>query len=233
MSTQSPPVCHVYRAPPARSGPGAGILVTGGRHGGTSAIAGVLRILGVDMGVGLAAVNEDQEIVNRWARRHIPLMNEVPGVREMVVKEVREVLSKRKSWPAPWGWKDPLCTYYAEDVLDLLPKPRLVIVWRDPLASVVRTEGDRPGTVGKDLRERLEHYHACLDIADRHWIPTLLVSYERAIQDPHALIEPLYTFCGLNPNPDQLKNAPLYIAPRQRYQDVAPLLDESTARKQR
>jgi len=66
--SQTPPPVYVYHQP-KKMAPAAGIFVTGGTSGGTSMVAGVLRILGVDMGLGLAHVNEDQQIVGSWASR--------------------------------------------------------------------------------------------------------------------------------------------------------------------
>jgi hypothetical protein len=195
------------------------ILVTGHRKGGTSAVAGVLRILGADMGVGLAEVQEDQELVRSWACRYRKLD------RTAIVRDASAALRARADWPQPWGWKDPLAVLYAAAVR--VPDPRLVLVFRDP-AAIAHRAGSTT-TIGAIL----EHYQQCLEI-ERTWsCPTLHVSYERMCKEPRPVVLSLITLCELSVTEEQTDNACKFVNPAKGYQDVRPFLTEEIERRQR
>jgi len=195
------------------------VFVTGHRKGGTSVVAGVLRILGVDMGVGLAQVNEDQDIVRSWSCRLRKLD------RDAVVRDASAALRARANWVEPWGWKDPLGVLYAAAVR--VPNPHLVIVFRDP-AAIAHRAGSTT-TVGAIL----EHYQQCLEI-ERAWnCPALHVSYERMCRDPRPVVESLRDLCSLAATEEQIDTACRFVDPTKGYQDVRPFLTEEIERRQR
>jgi len=185
------------------------------------------------MGLGLAQVNEDQRIVGSWAPR-LRNLRDHPEEISHVVSAAREALSPRWSWPAPWGWKDPRGTLYAPAVRDLLPDPRLIVVFRDPMAAMVRHPDDAPANIRALIAERLAHYHICIELA-REWddVPSAFISYERAVRDPIHFVTPLARFIGVHPPQDAIRRACEFVNPSAGYQDVRQFLDEETNRRQR
>jgi hypothetical protein len=230
--SHTPPPFYVYNQP-AKVKPAAGIFVTGGTSGGTSMVAGVLRILGVDMGLALAQVNEDQRIINAWAPR-LRNLRDHPEEIAHVRNAAREAITPRWGWPAPWGWKDPRGTLYATAVRDLLPDPRLIVVFRDPMAAMVRHPDYPPAAARALMSERLDHYAVCLELA-RQWddVPSAFVSYERAIRDPIHFVTPLARFIGVHPPQDAIRRACEFINADAGYQDARQFLDEETNQRQR
>ena len=229
---QTPPPFYVYRTP-AKVTPAGGIFVTGGVQGGTSMVAGVLRILGVDMGFGLADVNEDQQIVKSWAVR-LRNLRDHPEELTNVVSDAREALAPRWDWPRPWGWKDPRGTLYAAGVRDLLPDPRLIVVFRDPVASIIRHPDEPPASARALMVERMHHYSLCVELAHQ-WedVPAAFVSYERAVRTPALFVKPLARFIGVHPPGDVIRQACEFVDANTGYQDVRPFLDEVTNQRQR
>lgn len=89
-------------------------VVPGLKHEGTSLVAGLLRLFGIDMGSPKHAVaHEDMSLLGR----------DTPSLREHI--------KERNDRGHTWGWKDPDLLPRLPLVYDLLIEPRIIVIGRD------------------------------------------------------------------------------------------------------
>lgn len=158
-------------APRARS-----VVVVGTYRGGTTMVARMIEALGAFLGGAAAGVvREDPE----WARLLAP--------RWPRWRSVSELASSRSAAHPLWGLKFPGAVRHLPRLLRLMPEPRLVVVFRDPLAVAVR-EHLSMGTAGASA---LDHAVAQLRQLARSLrktqTPWLAVSYEKGRSAPSTL----------------------------------------------
>jgi len=185
-------------------------------------VAGCLRILGVDMGVGLSQVNEDQHIARVTASRTRTIEDPTP----QIVDKVWRILSPREEWDRAWGWKDVRAEVYAAEVMPRLRYPRIVIVFRDLAAISGRIPQHKLDKVQANFATALGTYTRIHERILPLDLPMALVSYERAVRRPKVFLSQLADFCGLRPTPEQIEKGCRYIRPDSGYQDMTEILRE-------
>ena len=165
---------------PEPAGPGRGILVFGAPRGGTSMTAGVMRIIGVDMGARQSeANNEDLDI--QEARGPVEWLADPASLDyAAALAHMRPVIERRARGGNVWGWKDPHGALYARDVVPMLPTARMVIVMRDPAAAAMRTSMLTGTPVTTALTDVLALLTRALDVLADPPCPVALVSYEKS-----------------------------------------------------
>ncbi len=170
------------------------LICMGSPRGGTSMVAGALLGLGVDMGPDLPVNVEDPSFNIDGKRQNRPKF----------MSDMKAAIQQRVERGTLWGWKYPQAVEYLDIIRDLLPNPRLVIVYRDPVPATIRAGQGRQGqsnfdeTCYREIDKSIRLYRLNLELARKWNCPTLLVSYERASQQPEVLLEELATFCGLS-----------------------------------
>jgi len=172
-----------------------GIFVFGSPRGGTSLVAGLLRLMGVDMGEANRGNNEDDSIIG--ARNPAELFDPQKG--PAANGRIREaVLARRERADGPWGWKDPHGALYVPNVPAYLPRVHCIVVYRDPLAvsqSMTRRGGREPL---EGVLDALMLYANATRFIEQGTVPCLAVSYEGGVRRPRALVRGLARFCGLD-----------------------------------
>ena len=99
--------------------------------------AGICRLLGVNMG-RVRSDQEDPDFLQHGGLETLQReQNDVK--RKDVVNTLRELVLKRNQQLDVWGWKDPLASFYIQDLSDLLINPRLICIYRDA-ASIAAGE---------------------------------------------------------------------------------------------
>lgn len=89
-------------------------VVPGLKHEGTSLVAGLLRLLGIDMGSPQHSIaHEDGRLLGRDT------------------ETIRRVIRERNERGRTWGWKDPDLLPRLSLVYDLLVNPRVIVIGRD------------------------------------------------------------------------------------------------------
>jgi len=153
------------------------VVILGVPRGGTTMVAGVAQRCGLFIGDNLPGNLEDQRFVR----------SDASGL-EAVVSQSNQ---RRKIW----GWKYPRAADYLTELLPTLRNPRLVMVWRDPLAIASRgiSRGD---SVDKSLKRVVSLQTKNIRLMQEADCPILHVSYEKAISDPLPFAETLATFIG-------------------------------------
>ena len=143
--------------------------VVGQRKGGTSAVAGVLKILGVDMKYRDQGRLDDADLIMATRRG------------EVVVKR----LIKERGYD--WGFKHPLLEY--DKVLPLLPRYKLIYVYRDPVAVIQHYKPEASsGQIKKHLEEM--EYFTNLPLG-------LNVSYEKLFDRTEEQVARIAKYVGL------------------------------------
>ncbi|MCA0042074.1 sulfotransferase [Celeribacter litoreus] len=192
------------------------IVCLGTPRGGTSMVAGAIAGLGVHMGTNLP-VNVEDDLFNPDV-----FGSDGPEFIEQVSTEI----AHRSAIHDVWGWKYPRASRYLPKVAHLLPSPRLVVVFRDPVPAAIRTARRNSqanairATVAGKLRSELQNLNMCFELG----YPTLLVSFEKAQAHPEAFLEDLSAFTGM-PVPDNVSPILDFMTPGS-YKDVSTLFTQ-------
>lgn len=164
------------------------LIVSGVARGGTSMVSVVLDALGVDMG----AENDPHS----WEDCGLTSPNQI--------KRNARLLHRRKEHNdrALWGWKGPGALGYISTMRNRLKNPWLIVVWRCSLATaqgqarVARTDNIYDALRAVHRSQRLN-----LDLIFQHKLPTVLVSYERAVILPEQFVDELSDLVQIKPIP--------------------------------
>jgi hypothetical protein len=176
-------------------------IVFGTRRGGTSAAAGVLRALGLDLGdVGTRKTNED------------------PAFQAKPLNEMRTAIKRRNAEKDVWGWKFAGAGSYLPELVGSVRNPYFVVVFRDPVAAALsqarldREHNKRSPSVA--LHESNANSNANMGLALASGRPCLLISNEKAVQYPDSLIDEIADFLYAPRPEDPLRTRILdYISP--------------------
>lgn len=216
MYERSDPV-FVLNAPPAEQG--RGVFVCGAPRGGTYMVSGVLRLIGIDMGARQGrGNNEDLDIQD--ARGPAGPLGEAgtPDYRA-ALDRMRPVITKRAEAQTPWGWKDPHGILYARDVMDLLPSPRLIVVFRDLAASAERVHRINGADRLDEMHSALMLQARALDVLQETEWPAAIVSYEKALVRPERFLDQIAGFCGVEAAGAERQAALAFISPERGHGD--------------
>ena len=210
------------------------VCVTGMHRSGTSMVARVLSVCGLDLGDAedlMAAAPDNPE--GFWEhRRFVALDDELLQVaggswdsppidpawaraRFDALREDARRLVARFGGREPWGWKDPRTSLTAGFWLGVLPELRVVVVVRNPLevAWSLRRRNGIPLERGLSLWWT---YHSSLVEAadlDRR----IVCRYERFLDDGRREVRRAVEFAGLHPEPDALDRACLVVEASSRH----------------
>lgn len=171
-------------------------------RGGTSAVAGVMRALGLPIGENMAGNNED------------------PDFQAKTLPALRAAIDARNERYDVWGWKFPTAVQQLPALLENLRNPYFVVVFRDVVATALsRNKWDGP-----NLRRRLEvavheanawtNMNLGFILAARR--PALLISHEKLLGDHEALVDELADLLGVERPAGEFRQRLLaYLAPGQ------------------
>jgi hypothetical protein len=116
------------------------VIVLGMPRGGTSMVAGSLRLLGVPMGDRLEPSNqEDLDILDLVASLQ-PLYGEDGKPITENFDRLRALIAGRNEERPFWGWKDPNAHVYISELMPVLRNPHFVVVFRDHFAAAQTIE---------------------------------------------------------------------------------------------
>jgi len=161
------------------------IIITGVARSGTSLVAAVLKEAGVFLGEFLHdIVHEDAQILE-MLRRHD-------------MASLKTMIQERNAGHAQWGFKVPnLHVYLKHDELALFRNPRLVVIYRDPVAVAVRNALSEHYREVDALVKSANAMHSLAQFSRLADCPVLLMSYEKALSLPNTMIDRLLEFCGI------------------------------------
>lgn len=155
-------------------------------RGGTSAVAGTMHQLGIFMGHDLPNNYEDQEFIGKPPR------------------VLKETISARSAKHAIWGWKFPAAANYLEALMPELENPRLIIVYRDLIATMKAHRRLHSRGTELAIHEIMLQQQKNWFLSERWKVPTALISYEKIALYPGRFLEQIADFLGVD-QPDEAK----------------------------
>lgn len=168
------------------------VAVYGLGRSGTTMVARVLVSLGIDMGADLTPRACEDRILRGVLKRGD--MAAFTAYRD-----------RRNAEASVWGFKVPAFRHVARMQVPGLRNPRLVITLRDPLAIALRNNAALELPVPDLLHQSAAKTLQLLADARELSCPILLVSYEKALRQPVALVQALAEFCGCGHSPAQIE----------------------------
>jgi hypothetical protein len=145
--------------------------VFGHAKGGTSALAGAVRLLGIPMS-GNHLTSDD------------------------CVTLSEEMIAERNGINEVWGFKNPSFLSEAQRLQGQLRNPFFLFIYRDPVA--ITTNNGAPFNDGL-LNEVNRLHERLLSTYQEIKVPKLLISYERLIFDSEKSIGQIAEFLGVKP----------------------------------
>ncbi|WP_299423803.1 sulfotransferase [uncultured Shimia sp.] len=171
-------------------------LIFGVNRGGTTATAGAIRRLGMFLGDDLGGNLED-----RLFRKRLGM------------DTIRETVAARDADHDVWGWKHPHPHQYIDELLPDLRNLRLILVTRDLAANSLGTSSWDREDIDKAISMYLAQTRKNVDLMRRVDCPALVVSYEKLLVKPEAVVGDMAHFCGLKPSASELAHAVDFIKP--------------------
>ena len=186
-------------------------IIFGVARGGTTMAARVISCLGIDLAEGSNINFEDEQFNLQKLGLH-PKRDQ-----QQLTADLLKRMEQRNNEHDHWGWKYPNAAAYLPLIEAQVRNPRLVCILRDPLASSSRElRADAIKQQGNEQR-RLRQAMRAIDtnIALIHQVahPTLMVSYEKAIQKPAPFVRALALFLGIEPTAQTIEAAVGQIQP--------------------
>ncbi len=204
----------------------APVCVTGMHRSGTSLVARLLHLCGLDLGPTAELIPPRPDNPDGfWENRRLVAVNDAllaargcgwdhppppdldlraagwpPHLTEQAIAVLRDLEQDR-----PWGWKDPRCCLTLPFWRELRPDLRVVVCLRQPLAvarSLTRRNGLSPA-LGLHLWEAHLSRLLAEAPAGRH----LVVALERLTAAPEQELERLCRWLGLAPGTETLREA--------------------------
>ena len=190
----------------------ATILIVGQARAGTTMVGLVLREMGIPMGERIGPVHEDNE-----------LGAFVPQLQTEVVPAdfLSAVAFRNKAYPI-WAWKRPDLYSCLGVLTPKLRNPLLICILRDAVALASRNCISLPGSseiqskaIGS-LDQAIFEQKAIFDAICSAQLPTLLLSYEKAISRPVVFLEALARFVGQELKKDNIGSLKSLVKPNHR-----------------
>ena len=192
------------------------IVILGMHRSGTSMVAGVLDILGVNMGKELEEANkwnpvgyfenkkfmainkeitdeEDGLIIN------IPTLEKILLKKEKFIQKIKNIIKQEET--NFWGWKDPRTSLTIDLFLPFLKNPHFIVCFRNPL-EVAKSLRKRDGfSILEGLRLTMEYNKRIINFLDKHKeLKCLYLSYEQIINNKQKELNKITAFLGINLN---------------------------------
>jgi hypothetical protein len=158
-------------------------IIFGIGRGGTTMVAGVAKLCGLDIGQNLPINLEDNDfnpqVLNKQGIQPVP--------------HIINTLKERYRSKDIWGWKFPRAIAYLAQIQQHLVNPHLILVSRDPIATAAREIlSGAPKLKAIELVLRLQLRN--MELVKSWEAPTLVVSYEKSIQYPEQFVTDLCDF---------------------------------------
>jgi hypothetical protein len=179
------------------------LVVLGAPRGGTSAIAGILRELGIFLGDNASApVFEDLELASRLEREG--------------VEEASRIIEDYNTRHDVWGFKRPGLAFTINQHHKLFRNPIYLVVFRDLFAAANRnliSSHIKNPLTEKMLRIQASYMHILEFLRDQQ--PGMLAcSYEKLLQNPTAYVDFLIEQAGLSVSDSQRAAAIRFVEPQ-------------------
>ncbi len=189
------------------------IIVTGVARSGTSMVASVLRAAGIFMGEFVWDVVQEDSQMLAAMRSHDQRM-------------LQALIERRNADHGTWGFKAPdLFNYLRLEQMSWFRDPRLIIIFRDPVAVAVRHALSERFDQASSIASSTNAMLSMARFAEASGCPTMFLSYEKALTFPDKMVESLLAFCGTSVDDSSMDalidavqpNSPDYLAKANRH----------------
>jgi hypothetical protein len=191
-------------------------VVLGTVHGGTSMVAGVLRLLGVHMGSGLDSTHENKEFRDALLGNRTLLDRCLAPLR--LFTAYGPLVARYNREHAVWGVKDPLLTFYLPLLARYWRNPAYILVLRDLVATAASQARHFQRPFEKRLAKVLASYRWLYRFSIRSKRPLLVIDYEAAVQNREEVVRALADYCGIPPDEERYQAALAFMDQRRGYQ---------------
>ena len=179
---------------------GKPIVIIGPPRGGTSMIAGALALLGVFMGDrAVKPVYEDERLSEAFELKDLNAV-------EIIAKEYSATHER-------WGWKRPSAINYLSDVNKCLHTPVYIFIYKDIFSIAQRNSISMLSDLLPAMQNALFEYKITLDFLKKESPRAMLISYDKAVNDPQFFIKTLIEFLELEPTLEQQQSAVSFVRP--------------------
>ncbi len=176
----------------------APILVLGSGRGGTSAVAGVVHILGFDIGSNSQPHNEDMPLQSNFRSP----------------KTIAAAIARRQARGKAWAWKDVNFVHHLEKLMPIIPaNTKFVVVTRAPeivTESMMRYDNHPPGALQGVLEFSLDWQEAVRSFLKDHPEAFNIGDFDEFRKNPNDVIKQLADW--LPGDKTQIERAKRYIA---------------------
>lgn len=170
-------------------------VVIGSTRGGTSAVAGAVRSLGVFMGQSLGRNHEDPKFLGT---DHDFLL---------------EQIHNRNKHHKVWGFKAPHAIDMIDFYMEHLTNPHFIVIYRNPLAVAQSIRTRTGNSIRRGLNHVIDFYSKIDAFLDSNEAPTLLLNYEKMTEQKDVAVTGMVDFLGLDVSTDKLRKALSIIGP--------------------
>ncbi len=171
---------------PEAVGPQRTYVIFGMPRGGTTMVAGVAALLGLDIGPDLPRNLEDPAF-------NLDVQH---GTYETKLAGIRQTIARRSAEQPVWGWKFPNAARYLPQLADDIANPHLIIVFRDFPAESYRMHDLKGGSIEDLLGTYIRRLRQIKEVVALYKCPKMFLSYEKCIGEPDHFIDELSTFLG-------------------------------------
>lgn len=182
---------HALNLKPAS--PQATIVVLGLGRSGTTMTARVLQEIGLFLGDRLSPGKHED----------LQFSKAILGSNKEAFARISRERDARYD---KWGFKNPKIRKQL-GMLSLLRNPRLVVMFRDPLAITLRNHLSSSAEFESSFLDVANNISKLVSSLQKLRLPMLLLSYEKALQHREEIVSALTDFCGLSPTPAMQRDA--------------------------
>lgn len=219
------------------------VVILGNAKGGTSVVAGILHILGIDIGKKFVEADtfnpkgyfEDYDFVNltdaifEAAKTNywdFPSREKLLGQKDNFDSQIRQLIKKKEKNKRIWGWKDPWINILIELFLPYLTQPYFIVIFRNPLATaksaVTFTKRKQhefwvkhPITLFHALKLANFYDRIILEFFEKYpKPPRLFIAFEDIIEHPIRETKKIARFLGITLTKQQIDRILNFVIPR-------------------
>ena len=199
-------------------------VVLGTVHGGTSMIAGVLRLLGIYMGPNLDSTHENKQFREALLGDRTAADRCLAPLR--LFTAYRPLVRQYNQEHAVWGVKDPLLTFYLPLVARYWRNPLYILVLRNLFATAASQALHFQRPFEKRLTKVVASYRWLTRFAMAAKRPLLVINYEAAVRNREEVVQTLVDYCGVPVTTGRRQAALDFMDQQKGYQW---LMDDNTA----
>ncbi len=215
------------------------VIVLGMGRSGTSVVAGILKILGVDMGKKLIPKNPCNPLGHFENRKFVqlnrkilakaggswkepPEEEKILALKEKFSKRIRNLIQEEQS--EIWGWKDPRNSLTIELYLPFLKNPYFLVCYRNPMSVIKSLQKSYEMSISTEEAINLVriYNHRIDKFFQKHpELRRLNIFYEELIKNPKEYLERIITFLEIYPTEEKYGQALRFILPKEKIQQLS------------